>query len=164
MQNVTDAMQKHGIKKAAVQKALDSLCEMGDGGPKGPIIFKDYGKQRIYMARQDSLQVLSTEQLDECRCRISRLQEEAVQLRERCGSLEKGILKGPSPSVFSRVKGTTHAGCVAFRLFLLQIVPVGRAARIFCHSSVPYQRVSIHLKEDHEIIPMQLSDKFSCCC
>lgn len=46
-QNVADYLQKYNLKKTAVQKALDNLAD----GRK--ISFKEYGKQKIYVARQD---------------------------------------------------------------------------------------------------------------
>eukprot|EP00899_Mesostigma_viride_P024159 jgi/Mesvir1/4928/Mv11262-RA.1 len=55
VQNGADALQKYAINKAAVQRALDSLAEQGH------VAFKDYGKQRIYVARQDTIQVASAE-------------------------------------------------------------------------------------------------------
>jgi 26S proteasome regulatory subunit, ATPase 3, interacting protein len=45
-QNVADALQKFNLKKTAVQKALDALADSGQ------ISFKEYGKQKIYIARK----------------------------------------------------------------------------------------------------------------
>lgn len=104
VQNVTDALQKYGIKKAAIQKALDILAAPaataaeGDGEAEGhassgldtPVIYKDYGKQRIYMARQDNLNVMTTEQMEASKQRISNLEAEAKLLLQDCASLERG--------------------------------------------------------------------------
>lgn len=46
-QNVADSLQKYNLKKTVVQRALDNLAD----GRK--ISFKEYGKQKIYVARQD---------------------------------------------------------------------------------------------------------------
>ncbi|XP_068659387.1 homologous-pairing protein 2 homolog [Aristolochia californica] len=69
-QNIADALQKYNLKKTGVQKALDSLS---DGGQ---ISFKEYGKQKIYMARQDQFNIPTSEELDQMKKENSELQEE----------------------------------------------------------------------------------------
>lgn len=69
-QNVADALQKFNLKKTAVQKALDSLC---DGGQ---ISFKEYGKQKIYLARQDQFSIPNAEELDLMKKKNTKLQED----------------------------------------------------------------------------------------
>lgn len=58
-QVVADFLQKFNLKKTAIQKALDSLAE------SGKITFKEYGKQKIYLARQDQFQIPNTEELNQ---------------------------------------------------------------------------------------------------
>lgn len=115
-QNAADAMQKHGLKKAQVQKALDSLAvpassganpETGDsgdtGGPVGAggtvgacLVYKEYGKQRIYMARQDTLQVLTPVEKEALVSRLGQLKDQAQLLQGQCSHLEseRGALEG----------------------------------------------------------------------
>ncbi|KAG9458428.1 hypothetical protein H6P81_002936 [Aristolochia fimbriata] len=69
-QNAADALQKFNLKKTAVQKALDSLCDSGQ------ISFKEYGKQKIYLARQDQFNIPTSEELDQMKKQNSELQEE----------------------------------------------------------------------------------------
>ncbi|KAK8971266.1 hypothetical protein KSP40_PGU018625 [Platanthera guangdongensis] len=69
-QNVADALQKHNLKKTAIQKALDTLA---DGGQ---ISFKEYGKQKIYIARQDQFKIPNSQELDQMKKENSQLQEE----------------------------------------------------------------------------------------
>lgn len=68
-QNVADALQKYNLKKTAVQKALDTLSD------NGQISFKEYGKQKIYLARQDKFKIPNKEELDQMKEDISNLQD-----------------------------------------------------------------------------------------
>ncbi|KAF6147117.1 hypothetical protein GIB67_036836 [Kingdonia uniflora] len=58
-QNVADALQKFNLKKTGVQKSLDCLADAAK------ISFKEYGKQKIYMARQDLFQIPTTQDLEQ---------------------------------------------------------------------------------------------------
>ncbi|KAH9316733.1 hypothetical protein KI387_025360, partial [Taxus chinensis] len=68
-QNAADALQKYGLKKTAVQKALDALAEGGQ------ISFKEYGKQKIYIARQDQFSIPNTDELDQMKKENEKLQK-----------------------------------------------------------------------------------------
>ncbi|XP_042391778.1 homologous-pairing protein 2 homolog isoform X1 [Zingiber officinale] len=68
-QNVADALQKYNLKKTAVQKALDTLSD------NGQISFKEYGKQKIYLARQDKFKIPNKEELDQMKEDIRNLQD-----------------------------------------------------------------------------------------
>ncbi|CAI5513478.1 unnamed protein product [Closterium sp. Naga37s-1] len=85
VQNVADALQKYSIKKTAVQKALDAA------GARGDVAFKDYGKQRIFMARQDVLDVPDTAGLDALKAGNEQLREQTMRLREDCSAREKEV-------------------------------------------------------------------------
>lgn len=78
VQNVADSLQKFNLKKTAIQKALDSLCD------SGKISFKEYGKQKIYLARQDQFDIPDSEEL-------SRMKEENAKLQERLDEQRKAI-------------------------------------------------------------------------
>ena len=73
-------MAPHGIKKAAVQKALDSLESSGS------IIAKAFGNTKIYIPVQSNLNVLSKEEMDAKKAQIAqgkeRLQNEQRRLKE----------------------------------------------------------------------------------
>lgn len=56
-QNVTDALQKDGLKKAAVEKCLKSLSDADK------ITVKEYGKAKIYLAKQDNFEIPSIDEL-----------------------------------------------------------------------------------------------------
>ncbi|GJP55608.1 hypothetical protein CLOM_g14557 [Closterium sp. NIES-68] len=86
VQNVADALQKYSIKKTAVQKALDAAAARGE------VAFKDYGKQRIFMARQDVLDVPDTAGLDALKARNEQIREHAMRLKDECGAREKEVL------------------------------------------------------------------------
>eukprot|EP00850_Spirogloea_muscicola_P001108 SM000004S14978 [mRNA] locus=s4:519094:520476:- [translate_table: standard] len=77
-QNVADALQKAGIKKTTAQKALDNLADAGH------ITSKEYGKQKIYLARQDQIELPSPEDLEAGKRASEQL---ALQLRLAKSSL-----------------------------------------------------------------------------
>ncbi|KAL6523463.1 Homologous-pairing protein 2 [Orobanche gracilis] len=73
-QNVADSLQKFNLKKDAIQKALDSLAN------SGKINFKEYGKQKIYLDRQDQFDIPNNDELNQMKEENSKIQE---QLDER---------------------------------------------------------------------------------
>ncbi|CAN6675644.1 unnamed protein product [Malus baccata var. baccata] len=77
-QNVADALQKFNLKKAAIQKALDTLAD------NGKISFKEYGKQKIYLARQDQFDIPNSEEL-------TRMKQENEKLQEQLGEQKRAI-------------------------------------------------------------------------
>lgn len=77
-------MQKFNLKKAAVQKALDNLAD------SGKISFKEYGKQKIYLARQDQFQIPNTEELNQMKEENAKLQEMLEEQRKANSQLEGG--------------------------------------------------------------------------
>lgn len=79
-------MQKYNLKKTAVQKALDSLS---DGGQ---ISFKEYGKQKIYLARQDQFNIPNSEELDQMKKENSKLQEELRDQKKAIVEVEAGMV------------------------------------------------------------------------
>lgn len=79
-QTVADFLQKFNLKKTAIQKALDTLA---DGGR---ISFKEYGKQKIYLARQDQFDIPNNEELN-------RMKEENTQLQAKLDEQRKAISK-----------------------------------------------------------------------
>lgn len=85
-QNAADALQKFNLKKTAVQKALDSLAD------SGRIAFKEYGKQKIYIARQDQFEIPNSEEL-------SRMKEENAKVQEQINEQKRAI---------SVLEGGTH--------------------------------------------------------
>ncbi|XP_058079700.1 homologous-pairing protein 2 homolog [Magnolia sinica] len=84
-QNVADALQKFSLKKTAVQKALDTLSDSGH------ISFKEYGKQKIYLARQDQFDIPNSEELDQMKKDNSKLQEELEDQKKVIGEVEAEI-------------------------------------------------------------------------
>lgn len=84
-QNAADSLQKFNLKKAAVQKALDSLAD------SGKISFKEYGKQKIYMARQDQFNIPNTEELNQMKEENSKLQEQLAERKKAIAEVEAGI-------------------------------------------------------------------------
>nr|CAD1833036.1 unnamed protein product [Ananas comosus var. bracteatus] len=84
-QNVADALQKYNLKKTAVQKALDALCDSGQ------ISFKEYGKQRIYLARQDQFKIPNGQELDQMKKDNSKLQEELEAQKKALAEVEAEI-------------------------------------------------------------------------
>lgn len=86
-QNVADALQKYNLKKSAIQKALDTLAD------NGQISFKEYGKQKIYLARQDQFKILSSQELDHMKRENSQLQEQINAQKQAISEIEAGKLQ-----------------------------------------------------------------------
>ncbi|XP_042519785.1 homologous-pairing protein 2 homolog [Macadamia integrifolia] len=84
-QNAADALQKYNLKKTAIQKALDSLCE------RKKISFKDYGKQKVYLARQDQFDIPNGEELDRMKKENAKLQQELEDQRKAISEVEGEI-------------------------------------------------------------------------
>ncbi|XP_010263415.1 PREDICTED: homologous-pairing protein 2 homolog isoform X2 [Nelumbo nucifera] len=84
-QNVADALQKYNLKKTAVQKALDSLSE------SGRISFKEYGKQKVYLARQDQFDIPNSEELDRMKKENAKLQQDLEDRKKAVSEVEAEI-------------------------------------------------------------------------
>ena len=94
-QNVADALQKFNLKKTAVQKALDALADSAQ------IAFKEYGKQKIYLARQDQFDIPNGEELEEMKKANSKLQEEIADQKKITSEVESGkFLLVPTAMVY----------------------------------------------------------------
>uniref|UniRef100_A0A7N0TCU9 Homologous-pairing protein 2 homolog n=1 Tax=Kalanchoe fedtschenkoi TaxID=63787 RepID=A0A7N0TCU9_KALFE len=86
-QNVADSLQKFNLKKTAVQKALDNLAD------SGKISFKEYGKQKIYLARQDQFDIPNSEELCSMKEENAELQKQLEEQKKLIGEVE-GEIKG----------------------------------------------------------------------
>lgn len=86
VQNAADLLQKFNLKKTAVQKALDNLCD------SGKISFKEYGKQKIYLARQDQFDIPDSEELNKMKEENANLQEKLNEQKKAISEVESGIL------------------------------------------------------------------------
>ncbi|KAJ0571293.1 hypothetical protein HanHA300_Chr05g0188621 [Helianthus annuus] len=84
-QVVADFLQNFNLKKTVVQKALDNLAE------GGKITFKEYGKQKIYLARQDQFEIPNTEELNQMKEENGRLQEMLEEQKKSNSQLEGEI-------------------------------------------------------------------------
>lgn len=82
---MADSLQKFNLKKTAVQKALDTLAE------NGKISFKEYGKQKIYLARQDQFEIPNSEELNQMKEENTKLQEDLVNQKKAISEVEEGI-------------------------------------------------------------------------
>ncbi|GJX51834.1 N-alpha-acetyltransferase 15, NatA auxiliary subunit [Tanacetum coccineum] len=95
---IADFLQKFNLKKTVIQKALDSLAE------SGKITFKEYGEQKIYLARKD-LQIPNTEGMNQMKDENGKLQE-MVDKQKRANSLLEGGASSASPKPFGHTIGT----------------------------------------------------------
>ncbi|XP_031249558.1 homologous-pairing protein 2 homolog [Pistacia vera] len=84
-QNVADSLQKYNLKKTAVQKALDNLAD------SGKISFKEYGKQKIYIARQDQFDIPNNEELNQMKEQNAKLQEQLEEQKKAITRVEGEI-------------------------------------------------------------------------
>lgn len=83
---MADSLQKFNLKKAPIQKVLDNLCD------SGKISFKEYGKQKIYLARQDQFDIPDSEELNKMKEENANLQERLDQQKKATSEVEAGIL------------------------------------------------------------------------
>lgn len=100
-QVVADFLQKFNLKKTAIQKALDSLAD------SGRITFKEYGKQKIYLARQDQFQIPNTEELNQMKEENAKLQELLDEQKKENSQLEGGIFFKPLILLSEWISGFT---------------------------------------------------------
>jgi len=91
-QLLADNLQTRGIKKPAVQRALDALVD------QGKILCKECGKSKIYYPPQDNLPVLSEAQsadlkakLSEAKTAVALGQEELKRLQAELASLSSSL-------------------------------------------------------------------------
>ncbi|CAN0870603.1 Homologous-pairing protein 2 homolog, partial [Linum grandiflorum] len=87
VQNAADALQKFNLKKAGVQKALDALAD------SGKISFKEYGKQKIYIARQDQFDIPNADELTQMKDENAKLQQQLGEQKKTISEVE-GEIKG----------------------------------------------------------------------
>ncbi|KAK7813435.1 homologous-pairing protein 2 homolog [Quercus suber] len=84
-QNVADSLQKFNLKKAAIQKALDNLAD------NGRISFKEYGKQKIYLARQDQFNIPNNDELNQMKEENAKLQQQLQEQKKAINEVEGEI-------------------------------------------------------------------------
>ncbi|PRQ40393.1 putative Tat binding protein 1-interacting [Rosa chinensis] len=97
-QNVADALQKFNLKKTAIQKSLDTLA---DGGK---ISFKEYGKQKIYLARQDQFDIPNSEELNQMKDANAKLQEQLAEQKRAISEVEGEIKALQSNLTLEQIK------------------------------------------------------------
>ncbi|KAK4852198.1 hypothetical protein QYF36_021808 [Acer negundo] len=85
-QNVADSLQKFNLKKAAIQKSLDSLAD------SGKISFREFGKQKVYIARQDQFDIPNSEELIQMKEENAKLQQQ-LEEQKKATSLVEGEIK-----------------------------------------------------------------------
>lgn len=90
---VADALQKHGIKKQAVQKVMDTAAA------NGKLSFKDYGKQRVCLASQSQFEIPDIDELDAMKKQNEQLGADVASLRSHVTELEAGMLLLFLPSI-----------------------------------------------------------------
>lgn len=83
---MADSLQKFNLKKAGIQKALDNLCD------SKKISFKEYGKQKIYLARQDQFEVPDNEELNRMKEANANLQQQLNEQKKAISEVDGGIL------------------------------------------------------------------------
>lgn len=118
-QNVADFLQKYNLKKAAIQKALDTLAD------SGRISFKEYGKQKIYLARQDQFDIPNSEELNRMKEENAKLQEKLDDQKKAISEVEGGIILKSFLYIFSESDESMFSNILtlvlAFRLTFLNL-------------------------------------------
>ena len=83
VQLVVDHMQKHGLKKVGVTRALENLVDAGT------VVKKEFGKTVLYMASQDGAEVLSRDEMDERNAHVQEIETRVNGMRAEVMELEK---------------------------------------------------------------------------
>lgn len=81
VQNVVDALQKQGVKKTAVERALASLVE------QGAVNKKEYGKAKIFLLAQERLDLPDASDLEQLESDLRSLSEQLAATKERVAAL-----------------------------------------------------------------------------
>lgn len=97
-QTVADFLQKFNLKKTGIQKALDTLAD------NGKISFKEYGKQKIYLARQDQFDIPNSEELTQMKEENSKLQAQLDEQKKAVSEIEGGTPLRLSGNYFLETK------------------------------------------------------------
>lgn len=89
VQNIVDALQKQNVKKTGVERSLASLVS------KEKVVKKEYGKAKIFIIRQDTIQVPDEQEMKSIDDDIKNLTLELDQTTTRTDKLkdELGALK-----------------------------------------------------------------------
>lgn len=98
-QTVADFLQKFNLKKTGIQKALDTLADAGK------ISFKEYGKQKIYLARQDQFDIPNSEELTRMKEENSKLQAELDEQKKAVSEVEGEIKSLQSNLTLEEIHG-----------------------------------------------------------
>lgn len=82
VQNIVDALQKHGVKKAAVERSLAALLK------KETITKKEYGKAKVFIRDQSSIEIPDPEETAKVTEKISELTGVVKDLDKKIGNVE----------------------------------------------------------------------------
>lgn len=85
VQNIVDALSKEGIKKASCEKILASLVE------KEVVSVKEYGKAKIYLFRQDTIEIPDKKEVEEMDEQLKSKEEEYASITTEVSELEKEV-------------------------------------------------------------------------
>jgi 26S proteasome regulatory subunit (ATPase 3-interacting protein) len=95
---VADSLQKFNLKKAGIQKALDNLAD------NGKISFKEYGKQKIYLARQDQFDIPTSEELNQ-------MKEENAQVQQQLDEQKRAIIEVEGGMFYTQPNKCAYSFC-----------------------------------------------------
>lgn len=95
---MADSLQKFNLKKAGIQKALDNLAD------NGKISFKEYGKQKIYLARQDQFDIPTSEELNQ-------MKEENAQVQQQLDEQKRAIIEVEGGMFYTQPNKCAYSFC-----------------------------------------------------
>uniref|UniRef100_A0A7S3A8Q2 Homologous-pairing protein 2 homolog n=2 Tax=Rhodosorus marinus TaxID=101924 RepID=A0A7S3A8Q2_9RHOD len=85
LQQIVDGLQSKGLKKTACERALNVLVENGN------VTLKEFGKAKIFLCRQDSIEIPDEQEMLQMDSEITHKAHELKQLTEKRQVLEKQI-------------------------------------------------------------------------
>ncbi|OIW02265.1 hypothetical protein TanjilG_15148 [Lupinus angustifolius] len=94
-QNVADALEKFNLKNSAIQKALDNLTEEAKNS------FREYGKQKIYLAGQDQFEIPNKRNNGE----VNQMKEQNGSIQQQLEEQKKAIIEVQEMEYKTKLRG-----------------------------------------------------------
>ncbi|RQO96607.1 hypothetical protein POPTR_010G127101v4 [Populus trichocarpa] len=82
---VLNFVNEFNLKKAAIQKTLGNLSD------NGKMSFKEYGKQKIHLARKDHFNIPNSQELNQMKEENAKLQQQLDEQKRAISEVEGGL-------------------------------------------------------------------------
>lgn len=140
-QMVSDVLAKHGIKKQAVQKVMDTLAA------SGKISFKEYGKQRVYLASQAQFDIPDIDELDAMKKQNDQLASDVAAVRSHVAELEAGVKSTESNLTLEVTREKTRQLSSEIEVLESKVVSLREGSVLV----TPEERLEVQRAYDHKL-------------